>query len=197
MSIGRPRKLNPDEIVNIAIDVFWKKGYEQTSVADLLKAMNLHKGSLYQTFGDKKTLFKAALNAYYDDLYTRHKNLIKSESDSLVGLKKSFKELLSYSCTVGDYSNKGCMAVNTIVETAPHDEEIKVITEKQFQKFNALILDILIKSESHRKKLKYSPEITVGLLMTIMTGLSVNLKNMINLEQAHQLLEKQFKILGL
>ncbi|MCF6264193.1 MAG: TetR/AcrR family transcriptional regulator [Xanthomonadales bacterium] len=197
MTVGRPRKFNPDDIVRIAIDVFWKKGYEQTSVADLLKATGLHKGSLYQTFGDKKTLFKAALNTYYEDIYTKHKNIINSEPDPLIGLKKSFKEVLSYSGTMGDQSNRGCMVVNAIVETVPNDAEIKALAERQFQRFNSLILGVLVMSESNGRKFKYPPEMTIGLLMTLMTGLSVNLKDMINLEQANQILEAQFELLGL
>ena len=69
MNIGRPRKLSREAILEIAMDVFWKKGYEATSIADILSATGLHKGSLYQTFNDKKTLFIATLDHYLGQMY--------------------------------------------------------------------------------------------------------------------------------
>ena len=53
----RPKEFSPDDAIEKAMQVFWHKGYEATSMEDLLTAMDLNRGSLYDTFGDKRQLF--------------------------------------------------------------------------------------------------------------------------------------------
>jgi len=60
----RPKEFNPDDALDHAMHVFWHKGYEATSMEDLLAAMHLNRGSLYDTFGDKRQLFLKALDRY-------------------------------------------------------------------------------------------------------------------------------------
>ena len=61
----RPKEFNPDEALEKAMQAFWHKGYEATSMEDLLSAMNLNRGSLYGTFGDKRQLFLKVVDRYY------------------------------------------------------------------------------------------------------------------------------------
>ncbi|MBL4660805.1 MAG: TetR/AcrR family transcriptional regulator [Alcanivoracaceae bacterium] len=198
MNIGRPRKLSREAILEIAMDVFWEKGYEATSIADILSATGLHKGSLYQTFRDKKTLFIATLDHYLGQMYQLKKDVMQSESDPITGLKKFLHEMLSLSGSKGGCGNKGCMIVNTLVETAPHDIEIRKMLEQQNKKFQTLFVETLNTAQAEDGlKLNFPAEIIFGLLMSTMNGLSNNLKNMISLEEAHQLLEIQLQLLGL
>ncbi len=62
--MARPQAFNTEEALHGALSVFWRKGYEATSLADLLAATRLSKSSLYATFGDKRSLFLAAFDAY-------------------------------------------------------------------------------------------------------------------------------------
>jgi TetR/AcrR family transcriptional repressor of nem operon len=198
MNIGRPRKVQPEVILEIAMDVFWEKGYEATSVADILRATGLHKGSLYQTFGDKKSLFIACLENYQGQMLQKNKEIIESEPNPIIGLKKSLYEMLELSCTQSECGNKGCMAVNTLVETAPHDEEIRTVLEKNENKFQMFMIGQLKKAENQNGyQLKFPPEIMFAMLMTFMCGLSSVIKNMIEVDEAHQLLETQLQLLGL
>ena len=60
----RPKEFNPDDAVEKAMQVFLHKGYEATSMEDLLEAMDLNRGSLYDTFGDKRQLFLKVIDRY-------------------------------------------------------------------------------------------------------------------------------------
>ena len=60
----RPKEFNPDDAIEKAMQVFWHKGYEATSMEDLLSAMDLNRGSLYDTFGDKRQLFLKVMDRY-------------------------------------------------------------------------------------------------------------------------------------
>jgi AcrR family transcriptional regulator len=62
--MGRPRAFDIDQALDQALNVFWEKGYEGTSIADLTKAMGINPPSLYAAFGNKETLFKKVLDRY-------------------------------------------------------------------------------------------------------------------------------------
>ncbi len=66
MALGRPREFDVDAALDLALHVFWRKGYEGTSMADLTEAMGITKPSLYAAFGNKEDLFRKALDRYVD-----------------------------------------------------------------------------------------------------------------------------------
>lgn len=63
-TIGRPREFDLDEALERAMRVFWEKGYEGASLAELTEAMGINRPSLYAAFGNKESLFKKALDRY-------------------------------------------------------------------------------------------------------------------------------------
>jgi AcrR family transcriptional regulator len=64
---GRPRSFDVDQALARALQVFWRKGYEGTSLSDLTKTMGINRPSLYAAFGDKEALFRKALDRYAED----------------------------------------------------------------------------------------------------------------------------------
>src|SRR3978361_1438349 len=66
MAIERPREFDVDKALDLALQVFWRKGYEGASMADLTETMGITKPSLYSAFGNKEELFRKALDRYVD-----------------------------------------------------------------------------------------------------------------------------------
>ncbi len=64
MAKGRPRTFDVDKALDFALKVFWRKGYEGTSLLDLTEAMGINRPSLYAAFGNKEELFRKALDRY-------------------------------------------------------------------------------------------------------------------------------------
>src|SRR5882757_5363678 len=64
MKMGRPREFDTDQALDKALNVFWRNGYEGTSIADLTEAMGINPPSLYSAFGNKEKLFRKALDRY-------------------------------------------------------------------------------------------------------------------------------------
>lgn len=67
MAMGRPREFDVDQALDKALAVFWRKGYEGTSLSDLTEALGVNRPSLYAAFGNKEELFRKALDRYADD----------------------------------------------------------------------------------------------------------------------------------
>jgi AcrR family transcriptional regulator len=61
---GRPREFDPDQALDRALQVFWRKGYEGASISELTEAMGINRPSLYAAFGNKEELFRKALDRY-------------------------------------------------------------------------------------------------------------------------------------
>ena len=68
MTLGRPKEFDRKEALESAMEVFWAKGFEGTSVCDLLDGMGINRGSMYDTFGDKRALFLAAIDHYRQEV---------------------------------------------------------------------------------------------------------------------------------
>ncbi len=64
MAVGRPRAFDIDKALDRALEVFWRKGYEGSSLGDLTRAMGVNRPSLYAAFGNKEALFRSAMDRY-------------------------------------------------------------------------------------------------------------------------------------
>jgi AcrR family transcriptional regulator len=71
MQAGRPREFDPEKALDQALKVFWRKGFEGTSLSDLTEAMEINRPSLYAAFGDKASLFHKAIDRYVE-IQARH-----------------------------------------------------------------------------------------------------------------------------
>ena len=118
------------------INAFWEHGYEATSMADLMAATGLQKGSIYKAFGNKRSLFLKALQAYLDRSYGKSCELL-SHSSPETAIASWLQSLLD---SVIDPSEcKGCLAVNTLIEKAPHDLEIAKILKRYCDRLSKLL----------------------------------------------------------
>jgi TetR/AcrR family transcriptional repressor of nem operon len=118
--VGRPREFDEDAVLEAAMDAFWTKGYEATSLADLCTCTGLHKGSLYQAFGDKHDLFMKSLRHYADTEF-REVASVAFRSDSPL---ENIRAAVGKICEDAG-QEKGCMMINSMVELAPHDPEVR------------------------------------------------------------------------
>jgi len=133
------KKFDIDQTLNKAMHTFWMHGYEATSMAQLTRAMNINRGSLYDTYGDKRALFILALKRYDQNIRKARLQTLKSKHDPVKAIHSLFddwiKEILS------NESQRGCFLTNTALELSAHDEEIGRIVAKSQKAIEYFFLD--------------------------------------------------------
>jgi TetR/AcrR family transcriptional regulator, transcriptional repressor for nem operon len=120
--MARPKQFDKDEVLKLAMDVFWRKGFEATSVQDLVVHTKVNKQSLYDTFGDKHSLYLAALNNYRIENENQFNGLAAQDISVKSALQKLFDNVISEA--VADVDRKGCFMNNATVELASQNEII-------------------------------------------------------------------------
>lgn len=120
--MARPQEFDTTEALHKVMRVFWHKGYEATSLMDLLEATGLSKSSLYSTFGGKYALFLAAFDAYRQRRATDVQHVLEQEP-ARPAIEAFFHLLLGE--LNSNEPDLGCMSINQAVEMAPHDPEIR------------------------------------------------------------------------
>ena len=127
--MGRPKEFDEHEALMKAMRLFWVHGYKATSIQDLVDGMGIGRGSLYGTFGGKRSLFMRALHHYDQE----RANLFKDLSTSKRPRQAVLNPFESVAETVLDQgSHDGCFLVNTALELSPHDAEVESVVADGF-----------------------------------------------------------------
>ena len=134
---GRPREFDVDEALTAALRVFWRRGYEGASMAELTAEMGIAKPSLYAAFGNKEELFKKAL-----DLYEREKLAYMTEALKEPTSRKMAERLLlgALKMQTSNCDPKGCLGVISSIACGPEASSIReCVIERQKSSRQALI----------------------------------------------------------
>jgi AcrR family transcriptional regulator len=116
--MGRPREFDIDKAVQTAIELFWRKGYEGTSLSDLLGAMRITAPSFYFAFGNKEKLFRKAIEHYYANLMELFEAAVREPT--VRGVAERF--LYGYADVLTHSSHApGCLALNSALPCAEDD----------------------------------------------------------------------------
>lgn len=121
------KKFDIDETLERAMQVFWRNGYEATSMQDLVKHMGINPGSIYDTYGNKYALFVQALR-YFEKQAQRQRAQCCNEKSPREAIIAVFSNIVDAACKDDNYC--GCFMVNTALEIAPHNAEIAKIVSK-------------------------------------------------------------------
>src|ERR1700690_114987 len=120
--MARPREFDETAALDAAMDCFWRVGYEATSVRDLAASMGITGTSLYNAFGDKRSLFRQALKRYAEQ--STRERIARLEATLLPkqAVQAFLNEIIERS--LDSLDRRGCLLVNSALEIAPHDPEL-------------------------------------------------------------------------
>jgi TetR/AcrR family transcriptional repressor of nem operon len=114
--MARHKEFDRDEALGRAMEVFWARGYEATSVGDLVEHMGINRQSLYDTFGDKHSLYLAALDRYREVEGRRMFELLERPGSVRRALRQLFEGVVE--CALGGDERRGCFVGNAMSELA-------------------------------------------------------------------------------
>jgi TetR/AcrR family transcriptional regulator, transcriptional repressor for nem operon len=138
--MARPKEFDREEALRRAIPVFWEKGFGGTSTNDLVAAMGIGRQSLYDTFGDKRRLFLAALRTYNTDGITALSRKLRAGPTALAAIERILVDLAE----VREKARSlGCMGVNAICEMDREDAEVRALTETCAALLEATLTDAI------------------------------------------------------
>ncbi len=135
MTRGPAKQFDTDVALEAAMNVFWEHGYEASSLSELLKKMGIGKKSLYDTFGNKESLFLKALEHYSRTTLSDLRSRLAAEGSPLGNLKQLLKDWQTMHSQPGSC---GCMLGTNIADFNTNDEAIAKVLRHYLQQVENL-----------------------------------------------------------
>jgi len=129
--MGRIREFDKDAALDVAMHLFWRKGYHTTSIEDLCESMHISKSSFYAAYTDKKTLFVSCMDLYFEN-FKSALPLVAELQNPLEDLRFFYLKIMSDDLPIVFY---GCLLVNTVLEMADVDEELRQSAQLKWKQF--------------------------------------------------------------
>jgi TetR/AcrR family transcriptional repressor of nem operon len=127
VAAGRPKEFVKEEVLERAMDLFWREGYHGAGIAELLPHMGIARQSLYDTFGSKRDLFVAVIGHYRGTRLVEVLEILGRRGPGLVAVREAvgFFEQLAV-----DKRGRGCLVANALVEMGTQDAEIAALLKE-------------------------------------------------------------------
>jgi TetR/AcrR family transcriptional regulator, transcriptional repressor for nem operon len=168
--MGRNKEFEVDVALERALRVFWRKGFEGTSMNDLVDAMEIQRASIYATFGSKAELYEQAILAYQSKGLRALSALLSEEAAPLEVLRKALQTAIP----VEACQASGCFCLNATLEVAPHDPKLRDLLRSHFDKVEAVFARIVAKGQADGTiSLRWSPIEAGKYLIACLNGLHV------------------------
>ena len=169
--MARPREFDEAVVLDAAMNRFWAQGYELTSVRDLAASMGITGASLYNAFGDKRSLYRRALD-HYVERSVRDRIVRLSKLPPLPGVQAFFDEIIERS--MGDPDCRGCLLVNASMEMAPNDAEFRTAVIREVGSIKAFFHRCVMAGQKDGTVTKsQSADALAALLLSTLLGLRV------------------------
>ena len=191
--MARPRSFNPEEALDLARDVFWRKGFQGTSLDDITAATGLAKPSLYAAFGDKNALFLKVLVRYHERIVANAERILNEGPSARDAIERWLTGFVPF-CS-GVRGSRGCLSINTAADGASDQKEVR----KSVARFNRK-LEELLKNRLRADRAQFSdgfdPDSAAHTIMAIYSGLMVMAKDAPDAIRVRATLNQAMKLLA-
>ncbi len=166
--MARKREFDKDKVLEQAMILFWRRGYEATSIHDLKKAMNISTSSMYETFGDKRGIFLEAL-ARFCDLERKQLSELARESSSVTLLIERLFD--SVELVAGNNENYGSLAFNAMIEFGTRDATVTDLIFTHYGHIAEIVAEVIADSQTKGHiSSQYEPLNLSHLILSILHG---------------------------
>ena len=182
--MGRSKEFEENEVLQKAMDLFWQQGYERTSMSDLVEHMGIHRKSIYDTFGDKHSLYLKVIDRYGEFSTAK----FKSETLRAKTSYQAIQYIFDYIIEGTEDKHYGCLFVNATTEFGPWDQEVLKKTEDAFSQAENFIAEIIKQGQENGEfSRKYDNELLGEILHNALLGLRVLVKTSASKEKMHKI----------
>jgi TetR/AcrR family transcriptional repressor of nem operon len=164
---GRPRTFDTVQVLDAALELFWLRGYRETSTRDLEAHLGISQSSLYNAFGSKQQLLDSALERYERRISDELLIPLEQASDGIEAIDRFFGDLGTWISTEG---RRGCMILNLMAETADPDDHLAKRTRSYRRRLRAAFGSALERERNTKPDL-IADEVQV--LVTAVLGINI------------------------
>lgn len=173
--MARTKEFDPEAALSAAIDLFWLRGYANTSMQDVVEELALHRGSLYATFGSKRELFLAALERYCREAPQPLVEAMGRAGPLLPRLRAAFVALVEED--LAGPQRRGCMLINSVMETMPGDPDTAELFARTTGTLRATFASAVRRAQAEGEvRRDLDPQAAGTFLVTTLQGLRVMAK---------------------
>ncbi|MEU6480829.1 TetR family transcriptional regulator [Streptomyces sp. NPDC047017] len=144
--MARTKEFDPDAALQSALELFWRRGYEATSMADLVEHLGIGRASLYATFGSKHELYLKAFDRYGENSDAVLLRELSRPGPALPAVRAVIRRFAA-EATTGQRRECGCLVTNTAAELAPHDPEAARRVERSWDRLETLLRSALTRAQ--------------------------------------------------
>ncbi|MEV6396729.1 helix-turn-helix domain-containing protein [Streptomyces sp. NPDC051907] len=171
--MARTKEFDPDAALQAALELFWQRGYEATSMADLVERLGIGRASIYATFGNKHQLYLKALDRYGERQHPRLTDELSSPGPALPAVRELVRRFAEES-TAEEVRLSGCFLTNTAAELGPHDPDATRRVEAGWEHLETLIHSALTRAQAQGElPAGRDPRALARLLLVLMQGMRV------------------------
>ncbi|MEU0003425.1 TetR/AcrR family transcriptional regulator [Streptomyces sp. NPDC006314] len=171
--MARTKEFDPDAALQSALELFWRRGYEATSMADLVGHLGIGRASLYATFGSKHELYLKALDRYEQTGLTGIVRELSQPGPALPAVRAVVRRYAAESAD-DELRLNGCMITNTAAELAPHDAAATRRVERNWDHMETVLHSALTRAQAQGELPADRDPLTLArTLLVLMQGLRV------------------------
>jgi TetR/AcrR family transcriptional repressor of nem operon len=171
MSRGPDKQFDPEDALAKAMEVFWARGYEAASLSELLDRMGIGRKSLYDTFGNKRSLFLKALEHYAQTTIKSMRNRLSAPGSALTNLKRLLRDLQKEHGTPG---SRGCMLGTNIADFDTDDREMSSVLRSYLREVeDSFYRAVLRAQESGELRKTIDPRALARMLLCVTQGMAL------------------------
>lgn len=168
----RTKEFDPDAALDAALDLFWERGYEATSIQDLVDHLGIGRGSLYATFGSKHELYLKALDRYLRSRDLDPIELLNRPGPALPAVRTLVRAYADEAAR--DARRRGCMIVNAAMERVPADASVTQRVQASWRALERALAAALARArEQGELAADKDPAAIARFLLVVLQGLRV------------------------
>lgn len=170
--MARTKEFDPEAALQAALELFWRRGYEATSMADLVEHLGVGRASIYATFGNKHELYLKALDRYQEQLPDLLREL--SLPGPVMPAVRALVRRYAHEAAAEDLRLSGCFLTNTAAELAPHDPAAARRVERNWDQLETVLHSALTRAQAQGELAADRDPLTLArMLLVLLQGLKV------------------------